>query len=133
MVLIGIGIEFTAYAIPFAFVLSASLSIIMLGGGLVFIYDMIPLIAAFKFAKTLPDAFANARMNMSERTLKVISVIGIGILLVQGSLSFSDIDRTGWALVAGYITLVVIYIRIRSKNRPRVSIDGQAQGAVHGD
>ncbi len=28
MVLIGIGIEFTAYAIPFAFVLSATLSII---------------------------------------------------------------------------------------------------------
>lgn len=91
--------------------------IIMLGGGLVFIYDLIPLIAAMNFAKRLPEAFANARMNFSEKSLKVISVIGICILLGQGALSFSDIDLTGWALVASYITLVVIYIRIRSKYR----------------
>ncbi|HIG60242.1 MAG TPA: amino acid permease [Gammaproteobacteria bacterium] len=91
--------------------------IIMLGGGLVFIYDLIPLIAAMNFAKRLPEDFANARMNFSEKSLKVISVIGICILLGQGALSFSDIDLTGWALVASYITLVVIYIRIRSKHR----------------
>ena len=107
--------------------------IIMLGGGLVFIYDMIPLIAAFTFAKKLPDVFAQARWNMSERTLKVISVVGICILLVQGSLSFSDIDRTGWALVAAYITFVVIYIRVRSNYRQRIAVDDQAPGATHGD
>ncbi len=100
--------------------------IIMLGGGLVFIYDMIPLIAAFKLAKTLPDVFAQARWNMSERTLKVISVVGIGILLVQGSLSFSDIDRTGWMLVAAYIALVVVYIRVRSKYRQRHALGDSA-------
>jgi APA family basic amino acid/polyamine antiporter len=99
--------------------------IIMLGGGLVFIYDLIPLVAAFNFAKRLPDAFAQARMNMSERMIRTISVIGICILLVQGSLSFSDIDRTGWALVAIYITLVVIYIQVRSKHRRRDPVDGQ--------
>ena len=98
----------------------------MLGGGLVFIYDMIPLIAAFKLAKTLPDVFAQARWNMSERTLKVISVVGIGILLVQGSLSFSDIDRTGWMLVAAYIALVVVYIRVRSKYRQRHALGDSA-------
>jgi APA family basic amino acid/polyamine antiporter len=91
--------------------------IIMLGGGLVFIYDLIPLIAAFNFAKRLPNAFAQAQMNMSESTLRKISVVGIGVLLVQGSLSFSDIDRTGWTLVVAYITFVLIYIRIRSGYR----------------
>jgi APA family basic amino acid/polyamine antiporter len=91
--------------------------IIMLGGGLVFIYDMIPLIAAFALSRRLPDVFAQARMKMSEKTVKTIAVIGMCILLVQGSLSFSDIDRTGWALVAGYITLVVIYIQIRDRHR----------------
>lgn len=93
--------------------------IIMLGGGLVFIYDMIPLIAAFSFAKRLPDAFAQAQMNMSEGTLRKISVVGMGVLLVQGSLSFSDIDRTGWALVAAYIVFVLIYIRMRSDYQQR--------------
>ena len=53
-------------------------------------------------------------MRLSERALKTISVIGIGVLLVQGSLSFSDIDRVGWLLVAAYILLVIVYIRVRS-------------------
>ena len=91
--------------------------IIMLGGGLVFIYDLIPLVAAFNFAKRLPDAFAQARMNMSEGLLRKISVVGMCVLLVQGSLSFSDIDRTGWALVAIYIILILIYIHFRSNYR----------------
>jgi len=39
------------------------------------------------------------------------------ILVGQGALSFSDIDRTGWALVAAYIVLVVVYIRVRSNYR----------------
>ena len=47
-------------------------------------------------------------MRMSERTVKTIAVTGMLVLVVQGSLSFSDIDRVGWALVAGYIVLVVI-------------------------
>jgi len=91
--------------------------IIMLGGGLVFIYDLIPLVAAFNFAKRLPEEFAKARMRLSDRAIRIISVIGIVILVGQGSLSFSDIDRTGWVLVAAYIVLVLIYIQIRSKHR----------------
>jgi APA family basic amino acid/polyamine antiporter len=91
--------------------------IIMLGGGLVFIYDMIPLIAAFALSKRLPEVFAQARMKMSEKTVKTVAVIGMCILVVQGALSFSDIDRTGWALVAGYIVLVVIYIHVRDRYR----------------
>jgi len=87
--------------------------IIMLGGGLVFIYDAIPLIAAFLFARRLPDVFARARMRMSERVVRTIAVVGLCILLLQGSLSFSDVDRTGWGLVAAYIVLVVVYIRLR--------------------
>ena len=90
--------------------------IIMLGGGLVFIYDLIPLIAAFQFAKRLPEAFAQARMRMSERMVKIISVTGILILIGQGTLSFSDIDRTGWVLVAVYISLVIVYIQWRGKH-----------------
>jgi len=91
--------------------------IIMLGGGLVFIYDLIPLIAAFNFAKRLPEVFAQARMKMSERTVRIISVTGICVLLGQGALSFSDIDRTGWILVSVYIALVVVYIQLRSKHQ----------------
>lgn len=98
--------------------------IIMLGGGLVFIYDMIPLIAAFTLSKRLPEVFAAARMKMSEKTVKTVAAIGMLVLVVQGSLSFSDIDRIGWALVAGYITLVVIYIQIR--DRHRVGVDDLA-------
>jgi len=96
--------------------------IIMLGGGLVFIYDLIPLIAAFNFAKRLPEEFAKARMNLSDRTIRIISVIGVLILLGQGALSFSDIDRTGWILVAVYIILVLIYIQIRSRYRAADSV-----------
>lgn len=88
--------------------------IIMLGGGLVFIYDLIPLVAAFLLARRLPDVFANAAMKMSASSLRTISVIGIIIIVLQGALSFSDVDRTGWALVAAYISMVVIYIRLRS-------------------
>lgn len=91
--------------------------IIMLGSGLVFIYDMVPLIAAFMLAKRLPDVFAEARMKMSEKTLKTISVIGILILTGQAALTFSDIDRTGWIFIISYIIFVIGYIQIRSKNR----------------
>lgn len=94
--------------------------IIMLGGGLVFIYDLIPLIAAFSFAKRLPEVFAQARMRMSERMVRTISVVGICVLLGQGALSFSDIDRTGWILVAVYIALVVVYIQVRAKQRTAI-------------
>jgi len=97
--------------------------IIMLGGGLVFIYDMIPLIAAFNFAKRLPAAFANARMRLSEKAVKTISAVGMCVLLGQGALSFSDIDRTGWILVGIYIALVIVYIRIRSRYRVSAEIE----------
>ena len=92
--------------------------IIMLGGGLVFIYDAIPLIAAFRLSKSLPDVFANARMNLSERAIQTISVVGLCVLLVQGALSFSDIDRVGWGLVAAYLAMIVIYIRLRARSLP---------------
>ena len=89
----------------------------MLGGGLVFIYDLIPLIAAFKFAKKLPDIFANASMSFSEKKLKTISIIGVLILIGQGTLSFSDIDQSGWLLVVLYILFVLIYIKLRKPQK----------------
>ena len=101
--------------------------IIMLGGGLVFIYDMIPLVAAFTLSKRLPEVFAAARMRMSEKTVKTIAVIGMCVLVVQGSLSFSDIDRIGWALVAGYIVLVVIYINARDRHRRAIPDDSRTE------
>ena len=88
--------------------------IIMLGGGLVFIYDLIPLIAAYRFSATLPNVFKKATMRLSERKVKTISVIGICILMGQGALSFSDIDRSGWILVLVYSLLVMIYIKYRA-------------------
>ena len=91
--------------------------IIMLGSGLVFMYDMVPLIAAFMLSKRLPEVFAAARIKMSDRTLKTISVIGILILTVQAALTFSDIDRTGWIFIIVYIIFVIGYIQIRSKYR----------------
>lgn len=89
--------------------------IIMLGSGLVFIYDVVPLLAAFYFARNLPDVFAKAQIKMSEKTLKIISVIGILILLVQANLAFSDIDSTGRYMIVGYIIMVIVYIQYRSK------------------
>lgn len=100
--------------------------IIMLGGGLVFIYDMIPLIAAFLFAKRLPEAFAQATMNLSERQLQTISAIGLMIIIAQGALSFSDVDRVGWALVAAYILFVVVYIHLRSPYNQRAAVSATA-------
>lgn len=91
--------------------------IIMLGGGLVFIYDLLPLVAALLFARRLPDVFAQARMRMSARSLQLISVAGILVLLVQGALSFSDIDRTGWMLVGGYLVLAAGYVLWRDPSR----------------
>lgn len=92
--------------------------IIMLGGGLVFVYDVLPLMAAFRLPARLPDVFASARMRLSARTLRALSVAGIAVLLVQGALSFSDIDRTGWMLVGAYVLLVMIYIQWRATRRP---------------
>ena len=92
--------------------------IIMLGSGLVFIYDIFPLIAAFLLSKRLPKVFAAAKLKMSEKTLKVFSVIGILILAGQGALAFSDIDLKGWILIIVYIVFVIGYIQFRSKSRP---------------
>ena len=87
--------------------------IIMLGGGLVFIYDLIPLIAAYRFSKELPEVFKNASMRLSEKRVKIISATGVLILIGQGTLSFSDIDQSGWLLVILYILFVMIYIKFR--------------------
>ena len=87
--------------------------IIMLGGGLVFIYDLIPLIAAFRLPEKLPEVFARAQMRLSATQLKSLCVIGGLILMGQGALSFSDMDRTGWILVAGYLLLVGAYVRFK--------------------
>lgn len=87
--------------------------IIMLGGGLVFVYDLIPLIAAFRLPRRLPDVFERATLRFSERALKALSIAGIVILIGQGALSFSDIDGRGWALVVVYILLVAGYSRFR--------------------
>lgn len=84
--------------------------IIMLGGGLVFVYDLLPLVAAFLLPHRLPAVFAGAHMPMRAGTLRAVSVAGMAVLLVQGALSFSDIDGTGWLLVATYLMLVVAYI-----------------------
>jgi APA family basic amino acid/polyamine antiporter len=95
--------------------------IIMLGSGLVFIYDIIPLLAAFYFAKKLPEVFANAQLKMSEKTVKTISVIGILILLVQANLAFSDIDNTGRLMIVAYIIFVIIYIGFRAKHQEGIT------------
>ena len=88
--------------------------IIMLGSGLVFIYDLIPLIAAFRLKDRLPDVFANARMRLSSGALRTLCVVGMLILVGQGALSFSDLDQTGWALTFGYIVLVALYVTFRN-------------------
>lgn len=102
--------------------------IIMLGGGLVFVYDALPLIAAFLLPGRLPEVFAGARMPMRAGTLKTVSVAGIVVLLVQGALSFSDIDRLGWQLVGAYIALVLLYIRVRAPFAARARAADAADG-----
>ncbi len=89
--------------------------IIMKGSSLVFIYDMVPLVAAFLLARKLPDVFASAHWKLSQNALQTLSVMGLVILLCQFAISFSDIDRLAWFLIAGYLIFVVIYIRFRSK------------------
>ena len=95
--------------------------IIMLGGGLVFIYDLIPLIAAYRFSQKLPDVFKNASMRLSEKRVKIISAAGVLILIGQGTLSFSDIDQSGWLLVILYILFVMIYIKFRRPHIKKMS------------
>ena len=87
--------------------------IIMLGGGLVFVYDLLPLAAAFLLPTRCPDIFRNARWTMSAGLLRSLCISGVAVLLVQGSLSFSDIDRTGWMLVGGYLLLAGLYVTLR--------------------
>lgn len=87
--------------------------IIMLGGGLVLVYDLFPIIAAFLLPEKLPEVFARASMRLTATQLKGLCVIGVLILLGQGALSFSDIDRTGWMLVAGYLVLVGSYVALK--------------------
>ena len=85
----------------------------MLGGGLVFIYDLIPLIAAFRLPEKLPTVFDGAHMRFSRSTLKMLCVLGALILIGQGALSFSDIDSVGWTLVVAYLVLVAAYTRFK--------------------
>ena len=92
----------------------------MLGSGLVFIYDIVPLLAAFYFSKKLPEIFANAHIKMSEKTVKTISMVGVFILLLQANLAFSDIDNTGRLMIVGYIIFVIIYIHFRAKHQKSI-------------
>lgn len=100
--------------------------IIMLGGGLVFIYDLITLIAAFLLPKRLPDVFAAARMKMSAVTLRLLSAAGMLVIVMQFALSFSDIDTIGWGLAAGYVVFVIVYIALRSNHVAAISASSEA-------
>ncbi len=84
--------------------------IIMLGSGLVFIYDMVPIIAAFLLSERLPDVFNAAYWKVSAKFLKTVCAVGLLILACQFAISFSDIDKTGWGLIVGYITMIAIYV-----------------------
>ncbi|MCB2092053.1 MAG: amino acid permease [Alphaproteobacteria bacterium] len=90
--------------------------IVMLGSGLVFIYDMIPIIAAYLLSTRLPDVFASAHLKLSERTLKTICVGGILILLAQLALSWSSIGLIGSGLIVSYIIFIIGYIHYRAKH-----------------
>jgi len=90
--------------------------IIMLGSGLVFIYDMVPLIAAFLLSARLPDVFAAAQLKMSDTTLKALCVAGLFILLCQFALSFSDIGPVGSINILIYVMMVITYIHFRAKH-----------------
>ncbi len=100
--------------------------IIMLGGGLVFIYDFIPLVAAYVFCKKMPDLFTKATMKISEAKLKAVSILGMCVLIVQGILSFSDVGLEGSVLAAAYIVLVLVYIKLRSGHYLAVQEERQA-------
>ena len=52
-------------------------------------------------------------MRLSAAQLKGFCLLGMLILLGQGALSFSDIDRTGWALVLVYLILIGLYVRLK--------------------
>ena len=85
--------------------------IIMLGGGLVFIYDTLPLLAAFLLPKRLPEVFAGAAMRLSAPRLRLLSLLALAVVLGQAALSFSDVDAVGWALVLSYLVFVGLYVR----------------------
>jgi len=89
--------------------------LIMIGGGLVFIYDTLPLLAAFLLPRRLPEVFARARMRLSARRLQAVSVLALLVVLGQAALSFSDVDGVGWALVGAYLLLVAGYVRWRGR------------------
>jgi uncharacterized membrane protein len=85
--------------------------IIMLGGGLVFIYDTLPLLAAFLLPKRLPEVFAGAAMRLSAPRLRLLALLALAVVLGQAALSFSDVDAVGWALVLSYLVFVGLYVR----------------------
>ena len=96
--------------------------IIMLGGGLVFIYDTLPLLAAFLLPKRLPEVFAGAAMRLSASRLRLLSLLALAVVLGQAALSFSDVDALGWALVLTYLLLVGLYVRKGAPGAPNNEI-----------
>ena len=67
----------------------------------------------FSLSDKLPAVFARAQMRLSATQLKGFCLLGMLILLGQGALSFSDIDRTGWVLVLAYLIVVGLYVRFK--------------------
>ena len=92
--------------------------IIMLGGGLVFIYDTLPLLAAFLLPKRLPEVFAGAAMRLSAPRLRLLALLALAVVLGQAALSFSDVDAVGWALVLSYLVFVGLYVRRGAQGVP---------------
>ena len=80
-------------------------------GGLVFIYDTLPLLAAFLLPKRLPGVFAGAAMRLSASRLRLLSLLALAVVLGQAALSSSDVDAVGWALVLIYLVFIGLYVR----------------------
>ncbi len=90
-------------------------TIAMLGNGVSLIYLMFPIAAAFFVHEKNPEAMANAQFKISKNTLKVMTVISIGLYGLAAYLNFADI-ASSWMLIVGYSAIVLVYATLRFKH-----------------
>jgi APA family basic amino acid/polyamine antiporter len=86
----------------------------ILGNAVGAIFGLFPVFALFNLAKRNPEAYRNAPFRLplwATKSFPILAVIIYGYGIYS---SWGFIGNTGWLLLLGYSTVVLIYIQLRT-------------------
>lgn len=86
----------------------------ILGNAVGAIFGLFPVFALYNLASRNPEAYAKAPFRLPVWATKLLPLLAVVIYGYGIYSSWDFIGNTGWAMLAGYVATIIIYIHFRS-------------------